>query len=62
MKIELHFADILLIAFVILKITKVIDWNWFWVLSPLWISILLGLAILSIPLFKVILLRWGIIK
>jgi membrane protein YdbS with pleckstrin-like domain len=31
-------ASILTIAFVVLKLTSVIDWSWVWVLSPLWIS------------------------
>jgi Flp pilus assembly protein TadB len=35
-----------LITFVVLKLTGVIDWSWWWVLSPLWISgILLVLGI-----------------
>jgi hypothetical protein len=25
-------------AFIVLKLTGVIDWSWWWVLSPLWIS------------------------
>jgi hypothetical protein len=29
------FCDVLTIVFVILKLTNVIDWSWFWVLSPL---------------------------
>lgn len=33
---------LLLIIFIILKLTKVIDWSWLWVLSPLWISASLG--------------------
>lgn len=38
---ELHYsvpvADVVLIIFVVLKLTGVIDWNWWWVLSPIWI-------------------------
>ncbi|MBY8999623.1 MAG: hypothetical protein KGD64_01790 [Candidatus Heimdallarchaeota archaeon] len=33
---------LLLIIFVILKLTHVIDWSWLWVLSPLWIAASLG--------------------
>lgn len=33
----------LLLVFIILKLTHVIDWAWVWVLSPLWIGIGLGL-------------------
>jgi uncharacterized protein (DUF983 family) len=31
----------LLIVFVVLKLTGNIDWSWWWVLSPLWIPVLL---------------------
>ena len=29
----------LLIAFVLLKLTKEISWHWAWILSPLWIGV-----------------------
>ena len=29
------FCDVLTIVFVILKLTNIINWSWFWVLSPL---------------------------
>ena len=34
-------ADILLITFIILKLTHVIEWSWIWVLSPFWIPLLI---------------------
>ena len=34
-------ADILLIIFIVLKLCGLISWSWVWVLSPLWISIIL---------------------
>ena len=37
-------GDVLLIVFIVLKLCGVIDWSWWWVLSPLWIS--LGIVIL----------------
>ena len=43
-------VSLLTIAFVILKLCKVIDWSWWWVLSPLWISFGLFLLILGICL------------
>jgi hypothetical protein len=36
--------DILWIVFIILKLTDVINWSWIWVLSPLWISLLIGIG------------------
>jgi phosphoglycerol transferase MdoB-like AlkP superfamily enzyme len=36
---------ILLVVFIVLKLTGVISWSWWWVLSPFWIP--LGIAILG---------------
>ena len=33
-------------AFIVLKLTDHIDWSWWWVLSPIWISLCLGIAVL----------------
>ncbi len=30
------FLSLLAIAFVVLKLCKVIDWSWWWVLLPIW--------------------------
>jgi len=35
------FTGLLTIVFIVLKLTKVIDWSWLWVLSPIWIPIIL---------------------
>lgn len=32
------FSGLLTIAFIVLKLTNVINWSWWWVLSPLWIT------------------------
>lgn len=32
------FSGLLTIAFIVLKLTHVINWSWLWVLSPLWIG------------------------
>lgn len=44
----LGLGSVLTIVFIVLKVTKVIDWSWWWVLSPLWISFLLRLFIIGI--------------
>lgn len=31
----------LTIVFIVLKLTHVISWSWWWVFSPIWISLLL---------------------
>ena len=46
----LGFTGLLTIAFIILKLCGVINWSWWWVLSPIIISTGLGLIILIIAL------------
>jgi hypothetical protein len=38
------FIGLLTIAFIVLKLTEQIDWSWWWVLAPIWISALFGIA------------------
>ena len=38
---KLTFCDVLTIAFIVLKLCGVIDWNWLWVVSPTLIEIIL---------------------
>lgn len=40
------FVGLLTILFVALKLTGYITWSWLWVLSPIWISFVLVMAIL----------------
>ena len=42
------FFGVLQIVFIILKLCKVINWSWFWVLAPIWIDLIIYL-ILVIP-------------
>ncbi len=35
------------IVFLVLKLCGVIDWSWWWVLSPLWISLALALVVIA---------------
>jgi hypothetical protein len=42
------FPGLLTVLFIGLKLTNHITWPWVWVLSPLWISALLGLTIIGI--------------
>ena len=39
----LGFCDILGIVFIVLKICGVITWSWVWVLSPIWIPIIIAI-------------------
>lgn len=40
------FFGLLTIVFITLKLVGYIDWSWWWVLSPVWISFLLVLALI----------------
>lgn len=42
------FSTLLGIAFIVLKLCKVIDWAWIWVLAPLWIGWAIILFILLV--------------
>jgi hypothetical protein len=44
----LGIADVLTIVFVVLKLIGVIEWSWIWVLSPIWISVILILVVWGI--------------
>ena len=39
------FTGLLTIAFIVLKLMGHINWSWWWVLSPMWISFLVGLVL-----------------
>lgn len=41
-------SGVLTIVFVVLKLVGVIDWSWWWVLSPVWIPIALWIAIIGV--------------
>ena len=39
--VGIGFAEALTLLFIGLKLGKVISWSWLWVLSPIWISLVL---------------------
>ena len=44
------FAGLLTIVFITLKLCGIITWSWWWVLSPLWISAILWVILVTIVL------------
>ena len=40
------FTSLLAILFIGLKLTGSIDWSWWWVLSPIWISFLVAAVVI----------------
>lgn len=41
------FVGLLTIVFITLKLTEVIDWSWWWVLSPIWIAFIVWAVIVA---------------
>ena len=50
MKFEIGFSWALTLIFIVLKLTNVIAWSWWWVLSPILISGGIGVAAVLIML------------
>jgi hypothetical protein len=42
------FGTVLFLVFLVLKLTGNIDWSWWWITSPIWIPLALGIVILGI--------------
>jgi hypothetical protein len=42
------FTGLLTIAFITLKLCHIIDWSWWWVLSPIWIALVLALVFIAV--------------
>ena len=42
---SLTLADLFLVAFVVLKLCGLINWSWLWVLSPIWISVIMAIVV-----------------
>ena len=41
-------ADIFLVVFVVLKLVGVINWSWWWVLSPFWIAVAIYAIVVAV--------------
>lgn len=49
------FTGLLTILFIGLKLGHVINWSWWWVVSPIWISALLAIAFMMFGLLMMLL-------
>jgi len=41
-------GTVLFLIFLVLKLTNEINWSWWWVTSPLWLPLALGLTIAAV--------------
>lgn len=46
----LGFTSVLQLIFITLKLLKVINWSWLWVLAPTWISLVVALLAIGVIL------------
>lgn len=44
------FLGLLTIVFIVLKLTNVITWSWWWVLAPIWLPLTIALVVAAIIL------------
>ena len=42
------FLNLLFLVFLVLKLTNVITWSWWWVTAPLWIPVALAVVICAV--------------
>lgn len=43
-------GGVLFVTFLILKLTHVIDWSWWWVTAPLWVPVVFVIAFVVLVL------------
>ena len=55
-KVGIGFGFTLFIVFLVLKLTEVIDWSWWWITAPLWFPITILLMILLFVGLSIIIL------
>jgi membrane protein YdbS with pleckstrin-like domain len=51
---DIGFTGLLTLIFIVLKLIGVINWSWWWVLSPLWISFGIGIIVVAVVLWVVV--------
>ena len=48
------FVGLLTIAFVVLKLTGYIDWSWWWIVSPILITLIVALLALVVGIIVIL--------
>ena len=49
LNLAMRFFEVIILLFIMLKVMKIINWSWWWVLTPLWIF--LGIVISLIVVY-----------
>lgn len=55
---QIGLPAILFIVFLVLKLTGVIAWSWWWVSAPLWVPLAIALVIWTVTLVS----AWAILR
>ena len=42
------FGTLLFLVFLVLKLTNYIDWSWWWITAPLWVSVIIILGVVTL--------------
>lgn len=50
-------TTILFVVFLVLKLTGVISWSWWWVTAPLWVPVCFGLMVVTIFIVARVIIR-----
>ena len=45
---QISFPFLLGLAFIVLKLCKVIAWSWWWVTAPFWVPVVISIAMIVI--------------
>ncbi len=48
---KIGFPGLLTLIFITLKLCSVIDWSWWWVLGPLWVTFVFGVILVFLSVF-----------
>lgn len=51
------FIDLLQITFIVLKLCGVIQWSWLWVLSPIWIGLIIACIVVIIIVIIAVIIK-----
>lgn len=55
----LSLSSVLLVVFIVLKLAGLVAWSWLWVLSPLWIEVLLWFVGITLATTAMALKEWA---
>ena len=52
LNLAVRFFEVIILLLIMLKLMKVINWSWWWVLAPVWLVIAIVIAAITIYCIK----------